>query len=361
MLSERLLLDLGLIADGSTRYDERFASWRTNSGERPLPAPDVATPLRHRIEKALGIQTLAGVRRFYARLGPWLDLPHYTLAVDPVPLPDYHQPQMDLFVEIDRGDIYYEFPYDADGTPRDQPAERLPVLTLYARHEGAVVALARYPTTIGGWRIVNTRGHDMFVYKESPVGPRVWSQIVAAPVWLPPKGVPSSSLVMETRKRSTGELVQEVNDNLIGPSYASAYGLIAAYHRRARQLRDGRFELGLDEGIRTHGSSDYTSIWRLASLGCHRLHNHLAVRLFNYILAHRRHRRLGHSLAYFRREVGLDTFSTVIEVDRTGYAFQLERPVPVEVLPGRIRGRLQRPSSQKMPVPQVMGAKGSGG
>ena len=30
----------------------------------------------------------------------------------------------------------------------------------------------------------------MWKYKDSPVGPGVWQQIVAAPVWLPPESTP---------------------------------------------------------------------------------------------------------------------------------------------------------------------------
>src|SRR5690606_35637176 len=84
--------------------------------------------------------------------------------------------------------------------------------------------------------------------------------------------------------------------------YASAYGLVAAYHQREFVRDDGSRFYGGDEGIRTHGSVDYMSIMRRHSHGCHRLHNHIAVRLMSFLLRHRPHKRVGQEpLTYGRR------------------------------------------------------------
>jgi hypothetical protein len=356
VLTERVVLDQGLIEDGSA-FGARPGGMHAR--EPVAGSRNVVARLRAHIAQALGIETVEGTRELYRQLQGALERPHHYLALDPIELPSYYGADMDLFVEIDRGDVYYDFPYDENGDKRAQPKERKPVLTLYARAQETVIPLASYGTTIGGWRILNERGRDVYAYKESPVGPRAWRRVVSAPVWLPPPSTPPTSLVLESRQTLEGTVVSELNENLVGPSYASAYGLVAAYHRRFHRRSDGKMVIGRDEGIRTHGSSDYTSIWRRASLGCHRLHNHLALRLFSFVLAHRHHHRMGHGTNHFRMPVTLGEFSSVIEVDRSGYAFELERPVVVEVLPGRILGEAQRASQRRIPVEEIANGKGS--
>jgi hypothetical protein len=165
--------------------------------------------------------------------------------------------------------------------------------------------------------------------------------------------VPAESLITEIHSDETGEIRREINTNIVGPGYASAYGLVAAYHRRFSRRGNGTFVLGTDEGIRTHGSSDYTSIWRRASLGCHRLHNHLAIRLFSFILAHREHRRAGHRPVSFSRRVRIDGFESEVQIEQSGYVFELARPIDVNVLEGRIRGHAQRAITRRIPVEEV--------
>ena len=60
--------------------------------------------------------------------------------------------QMDLSVEIDRGDVWYDFPFDAAGVRQPQPRERFPQLTLFVKWRGERVPLVRWRTTVGGWR-----------------------------------------------------------------------------------------------------------------------------------------------------------------------------------------------------------------
>jgi hypothetical protein len=335
-LAERAILELGVVEDGSVSpHNLEFA-------------------VAARVERALGIGTIVGARRFLRQVGD--PGPRCPVTFTGVELPEYHRSEdLHLYVVIDRGDVWYEFPFDAAGAPREQPLERRPTLTLFARVDGRRIPLVRYGTTIGGWRLMRQNGDDVWQYKESPVGRRLWSQIVSAPVWLPPQDVQPSSLVMQTRRSEDGQLVPEINLDLVGPGYASAYGLVAAYHRTIEVDADGDMVPGVDEGIRTHGSGDYTSVWRVASLGCHRLHNHRALRLFSFILKHQGHRRLGHRPVRYRIPVDVDGFSGEVHIDRTGYVFELDAPIVVEVLRGRIRGRQRRASTRVIPADEVGG------
>ena len=115
------------------------------------------------------------------------------------PQPEYHSADMNLFAEIDRGDIWYDFPYNEAGARQPQPRERYPSFTLYVKWRGEKVPLVRWRTTIGGWRSeLASDGQEYFRYKDSDVGPRVWRHIVAAPVWIPPETTPARDLL--TRK-----------------------------------------------------------------------------------------------------------------------------------------------------------------
>ena len=161
------------------------------------------------------------------------------------------------------------------------------------------------PVSFMTWRPIPTKpptytGSILKKYKNSPPGPRMWGRIVAAPVWLPPEGATDRSLLARNPRGRGAERFQ-VNYHETGPSYASAYGLVAAYHQKFLETADGGIRLGGDEGIRTHGSVDYMSIMRRHSHGCHRLHNHIAVRLMSFVLAHRPHTREGQDLLYYRR------------------------------------------------------------
>ena len=59
---------------------------------------------------------------------------------------------MDLSIVVDRGDVWYDLPFDANGHYKPQPRKKYPSLTLYTKAGGKQVALARWRTTIGGWR-----------------------------------------------------------------------------------------------------------------------------------------------------------------------------------------------------------------
>jgi hypothetical protein len=150
---------------------------------------------------------------------------------------------------------------------------------MFTEYLGQKISLARFGTTVGGWRTELIDGTEMWKYKGSPAGQRVWKQIVAAPVWLAPPGTPVRTLIIRDLRSKTG---YGVNLHELGPSYASAYGLVAAYHARFKEGDDGELEVQGDEGIRTHGSVDYMSIMAAPFHGCHRLHNHIAMRLMSF-------------------------------------------------------------------------------
>jgi hypothetical protein len=117
-------------------------------------------------------------------------------------------------------------------------------------------------------------------------------------------------------------------------------------HHEPRPARDPEAPpIFHDEGIRTHGSVSYRSILAGTSHGCHRLYNHLAVRLTGYVLAHRTHVRRGRLPALWEREVAHEESVGRLEVTTRGYLFELTPPVPVEVLEGNVRGRRRRPSA----------------
>ena len=349
-LTERAILSAGIVEDGSVAADEH-GDPRTylNAAGDEVPLRDLEAEMRERIVVSFGLHDPEATLEWLANLGALPRDGHLLVAIPNLELPEYYGTEMDLLVRIDRGDVWYDFPFDSRDRPIPQPVTNLPTLTLYVRHAGQEVPLVRWGTTIGGFRLAQVRGQEVWLYKESPVGRRVWAHIVSAPVWLPPADEPSSALVTQIRRTEEGELITEVNRNLVGPGYASAYGLVAAYHRGFRQRRDGTVVLRGDEGIRTHGSVDYTSIWRRASHGCHRLRNHLAVRLFTFLLAHREHRRQGHRTLDYRTTVTIEGRDEELRIVRSGYTFALQRPVEVEVLPGRVLGLSQQPIRDPIP------------
>jgi len=132
-----------------------------------------------------------------------------------------------------------------------------------------------------------------------------------------------------------------VNYDELGPGYLSAYGLVAGYF--VQPGRNGRPDW--DNGIRAHGSSNYLSIYSSEgySHGCHRLPNHLAIRLYSFILRHRPMRVLGDQGMGFARQFLAKDDVYEIRLPSRGYSYELDPPLPVEVLQGDIKGTLKTP------------------
>lgn len=346
-LRERVVDATGLIEDGSAAHAHRKVLGReldppelhAHGGQPPAPspAPDLVSPATEAAARALGWTDASSFRR------SWETEHHGAVAVPLPPLPAWHSPHMELRAEIDRGDVSYVYP-----DRRRAGDHRRPVLTLYTRYEGEDIALVQWATTIGGWK--PERGRDGAVrlrYKGSPVGPRVWRDLIASPAWLPPPGTPDSDLVRQRGERFVP------NHALLGPGYRSAYGLAMLVHHEPRQPRDPSAPpLLLDEGVRTHGSVSYRSILVGSSHGCHRLYNHLAVRLTGFVLAHREHVRRGRMPAGYQRQVSYRGASGALRVDTRGYLFELTPPVPVEVLEGTIHGPRREPPTGARELPQ---------
>ena len=144
-----------------------------------------------------------------------------------------------------------------------------------------------------------------------------------------------------------------VNYDETGPSYTSAYGLVAAYHIKQVTRRDGTV-VELDNQIRTHGSVDYMSILRRYSHGCHRLYNTNAVRLFSFVLLHRDYIRHGQTALSYRRNFEYKEKKHHLALDTRGYRYELTPPLPIEVTEGRIRGKRRTPYTEYMPKPGVI-------
>lgn len=341
VLTERAMHAAGVIEDGSVE-----ATYRGTDG-RERQVPNLEARIREIVIDAFGLQTPDSTFAFLESLGELRPDEPRLVAIALPELPEYYAADMDLSIEIDRGDVWYEFPYDERGNERPQPVERRPRLSVFTTWRGQRIRLARFGTTIGGWRSELIDGRLWWRYKNSPPGPVVWHQIVAAPVWLPPESTPPRDIFVRTGRR--GRDAYRPNYHETGPSYASAYGLVAAYHIGYREREDGSVRLVGDDGIRTHGSVDYMSIMRRHSHGCHRLHNHIAVRLMSFVLAHRRHTRVGQQTVAFRREVEIEGHRYAMEINQGGYVYQLAAPVRVEVLEGRIRGELMQPVVEPLP------------
>jgi hypothetical protein len=354
VLTERAMHAAGFVEDGSVSDDDRPGgalggpTYLGADGARHR-VPDLATPSLDGVLLALGIETPEDAVAFFRR-HPRADFAWLKVAARLPPPPEYHGPAMELSAEIDRGDVWYDFPYDAKGQRLPQPRERFPTFTLFVKWRGEKVPLVRWRTTVGGWRAeLASDGQEYYRYKGSDVGPRVWHHIVAAPVWIPPASSPLSSFVKE--KRVNGIYARVTNYDETGPGYLSAYGLAAAIHEEMRRGPDGpRF---FDNGIRTHGSFDYLSLRGRFSHGCHRLYNQQAMRLFSFVLGHRKVRIVGSIPLGFRRTFYSQGEVFEMRLPSRGFYYELDPPLPVDVLEGTVKGRLQKPIAGYVPKPGV--------
>jgi hypothetical protein len=297
----------------------------------------------------LGLDTQEAALAFFKRHRA-ADFRHMRIAVRLPALPEYYGPDMDLAIVIDRGDVWYELPWDEEGVRHPQPRRRYPSFHLNLRYNNQRIPLVRWRTTIGGWRAEQASdGYEYFRYKGSDVGSRVIRQVVSGPVWIAPESTPIRSLLKMKDVRGSWQRV--VNYDELGPGYLSAYGLVAGYF--VQPGRNGRSDW--DNGIRAHGSSNYLSIYSSEgySHGCHRLPNHLAIRLYSFILRHRPMRALGDQGMGFARQFLAKDQVYEIRLPSRGYAYQLEPPLPVEVLEGNIRGKLKKPVTTYVPKPGI--------
>ncbi len=313
VLRARVVAATGLVEDGSAgpgqlrvlgRILDPEPTWRPR-GYAPLDdgAPDLISAATEAAARALGWRDPASTLAFLDRVADRV------VAVPLPELPAYHGREMDLSVEIDRGDIWRA--RDADIS-----LGRRPALIVYARDGEHRIALARYPTTIGGWQDQQRGDGIVETWKESPVGRVVWRELYVVPRWLPPASTPDRELV-----RLDGPRYVLAREQL-GPSYRAAFGLVAFVH-------DG----GRDDGIRTHGTGSAASLVRGDSHGCHRLLGAHALRLATFILEHHDHVARGEDRTSYHRVVDYGgTFP--VTIDSLGERIELDPPIPVDVLPG---------------------------
>jgi hypothetical protein len=331
-LRERVADAAGLIEDGSASHGwepvlGRFlesAEYRQPVRPAPLAngAPDLVDRATDAAARALGwTSPEAAARSLFAP-------PPRLVAVRLPPPPGYHTKSMRLRAEIDRGDVWRSYPVDAEGHARPSPVKSRPTFTLFVETDAGEIPLVRWPTTIGGWKAEAEDGAEHLEYKESPVGRRYWRDLVAAPAWFPPPTTPDRELV---RRRPDGRWAPDAD--AVGPGYRSAYGLVAFFHHRAIATSGGVQYADIE--IRTHGSANYRSILRGNSHGCHRLFNHLALRLGAFVLAHAEHERRGLIDQRYARTVHWKGRAFRLQAESRGYRYELDPPIPVDVLPGR--------------------------
>ncbi len=346
ILMERIADAAGIVEDGSAAGGRTPAVYKDAAGKEQ-PVPNLVGDDAEALMTELKIRTPDDVAAFLHRVGRE-GLATLHVAYRPAPLPPYYGPHMELSVEIDRGDVWYDFPFDEDGKPIAQPRVNFPTLTLFVDWQSQKIPLVRWRTTIGSWRSeTHPNGKVYYKYKNSDVGPRIWPEIVASPVWIPPDSTPAKELLTrKTLDRDVGP-VTVVNTDVMGPGFQSAYGLVLAIHHRKS---GGKL---FDNQIRTHGSDDYTSIARRFSHGCHRLVNSRAVRLFDFILRRRPFERVGNLPLNLRKRFTYEDKEYEYLLDTRGYYYELKQPVPVLVTEGRIMGKLKHPIETFVPKPGV--------
>ena len=365
ILAERVADAAGIVEDGSTARAKTPPTYRDAAGATH-PVPNLIQQHVDALLASLHVATpedmVAFLRSHAAIAG--LDVLHVAFRAPELP-PYYGEDEsdghgradadgsrnaaaeMDLSVEIDRGDVWYDFPYDGRGRAVEQRRDHFPHLTMFVHWNDQKIPLCRWRTTIGSWRSeVHPDGRIYMKYKNSDVGARVWKNIVAGPVWIPPDGTPARDLLTHKVLDQHVGPVAVVNSDVMGPGFQSAYGLVLAIHIDPKRG-------GFDNQIRTHGSVDYTSIARRFSHGCHRLVNNRAVRLFDFVLRHRAFRRIGDVPLRVRRKFSVDDKEYAYKLDTRGYYYELLHPVPVDVSEGRVMGAVKKPILSYMRKPGV--------
>lgn len=349
VLTERVVSAGNLLEDGSVDGKNGPPTYTNANGEKVPVRNTVDEAVKATLEQ-LGLGTPEQALAFFSR-HPAADFKVLRAAIKLAPAPEYHSPDMDLRVVIDRGDVFYDPLYDETGKPNKQVRKHFPMFTMQVRYREQWIPLVRWRTTIGGWRSdLASNGYEYYRYKGSDVGPRVWRNIVSGPVWIAPPSTPIRTLVKY--KKVHGATQQVVNYDEVGPGYLSAYGLVAAYN--VVPSRTGGADW--DNGVRVHGSSEILSIRNpdAYSHGCHRLMNHLAVRMFSFVLRHRPVVVEGDKPLDFARQFLWKEDVFEMRLPSRGFWYRLEPPLPVNVLEGNIMGTVKKPITTYVPKPGIV-------
>jgi len=341
VLTERVIGATGVLEDGTIKKSK----YKTAAGEK-IKVRNMVQEMSDAIMEELGLTDADRAHAFITSFKEE-DFKRMYVAVRLPKLPDYYSDHMDLQWVIDRGDVWYDFPnkFNPRGKIIRQGRSRYPHATLYVTWDEQRIPLVRWRTTIGGWQPEMRHGFEYYKFKVSDVGPRVWKNIIAGPVWVPPHNTPPDDMVKRRLVRGRSERI--VGHHTFGPGYASAYGLVAAFHVT---------KAGHDNQVRTHGTVNYMSINSSQgfSHGCHRLYNFRAVRLFSFVLRHRPFTRKGQSKLSYQHRFEFQGEEFQLDLRTRGYYYEMTPPVPVNVLEGNIRGTLQQPVEKYIKKPNKM-------
>ena len=236
------------------------------------------------------------------------------------------------------------------GTRLPQPRERFPSFTLFVKWRGERVPLVRWRTTVGGWRSeLASDGQEYYRYKGSDVGPRVWRHIVAAPVWIPPAVVAArldgEGEAGQRRVRERHQLRRDGARLPVGlrPGGGHPRG-DAARPRRAELLRQRHPHARL---VRLHVAAR-ALLARLPSPL--QQPGGAAVQL----RARAPEDRVVGSIALgFRRTFWSKGEVFEMRLPSRGFYYELDPPLPVESLEGRVKGTRQKPIAGYLPKPGV--------
>ena len=325
------------------------AAAAADASAKIVPAPDLIAAATQAASEALGWKSPEAVlastlvaapaaskkpARKTAKLKGPAPLPT-AVAIRLPPTPSYHSANMELRAEIDRGEVVLARPQlDKDGHKKwKPPVGDRPTITLFAHVGDHDVALCRWPTTIGGWKMFEKSDGTMALkYKESVTGDALWTEVLATPTWHPAPGMPTRHLLIKVGDSFVPKT------EIIGPGYHAAYGLVAMVHKQiVGTTPQGEPDL-MDLRIRTHGTPGYRSVKRGESNGCHRLHNYEALRLAAFLVKHHANTRDGLVPEDYERHLQYKGQDIALLSESKGYRFKLTPPVPVKVLSGDVKG-----------------------
>jgi hypothetical protein len=347
VLEERIFAATGILEDGTAeKKSGKPVTYKTADGSIRA-VRNLKEEFRKAAESQLLLDTPERALSFFQRW-PRVEFSWLRVGIKAPKLPPYYSDSMDLKLVIDRGTVWYDFPYNDKGKKRRQRRKKMPQARLVATYLDQEIPLVRWPTTIGGWRTDQApNGYVYLKYKGSDVGDRVIRKIISGPTWIPPPSTPFKSLAK--RRYVQGKRQGVVNYAEMGPGYLSAYGLVAGYF--VIPGRNGRGDH--DRGIRAHGSSDYMSIMSAQrfSHGCHRLMNHHAVRMYGFILSHRPHTVGGDQGMNFYRQFLHNDEVYEMRIPSRGFQYNLDPPLPVSVLEGKIEGKTEDPPEGFFKIP----------
>src|SRR5690606_14137696 len=159
VLTERVVSAAGVVEDGSARdWKPDFRYTDEHGNEHPLR--DLATEFSEALVATLELgdpDTALAKLEQLEKLA--VDDPEHPeafgellVAIKLPELPPYYSEDMQFSTIIDRGDVWYDFPWDDEGKQSSQPRQRTPKLTLYVTWRDQKIPLVHWRTTIGSWR-----------------------------------------------------------------------------------------------------------------------------------------------------------------------------------------------------------------